>query len=74
VAKEMNKEKFRVTAIQEENFYLIRFPDHPTLFTQATHIREIEFMARDLINLMLDIPLEEIDIEIELIAPVALTL
>jgi predicted RNase H-like HicB family nuclease len=74
MAKEMKKELFRVTAVQESNFYLIRFPDHPNLFTQATHIREIEVMARDLINLMLGVPFEEIEIETELIAPVAATL
>lgn len=70
----MNKEKFRVSAIPEGKFYLIRFPDHPTLFTQATHIREIEVMAKDLINLMLEIPLEEIELEIEYKTPVAITL
>lgn len=70
----MKRELFRVTAIQEGKFYLIRFPDHPTLFTQATHIREIEVMAKDLINLMLDVPLEEIDLEIEFMSPIAITL
>ena len=70
----MKKELFRVTAVQEENFYVIRFPDHPNLFTQATHTREIEVMARDLINLMLGVPFDKIEIDTELIAPVAATL
>lgn len=70
----MKSEIFRVTAIQEGKFYLIGFPDYPALFTQATHIREIEVMAKDLINLMLEVPLEEIDLEIQFISPIAITL
>ncbi len=66
----MKREIFRVTAIQEGKFYLVRFPDHPDLFTQATHIREIEVMAKDLINLTLGLALEEIDLEIEFISTI----
>ncbi len=70
----MKREIFRVKAIKEGKFYSIRFPDYPTLFTQATHVREIELMARDVINLMLEVPLEEINLEVEFISPVAITL
>jgi predicted RNase H-like HicB family nuclease len=74
VAQEMIKKRVRARAVQEGNFYVVHFPDHPTLMTQATHIREIEVMAMDLINLRLEIPLDEIELEVEYISPVAITL
>jgi predicted RNase H-like HicB family nuclease len=74
VAQAMNKKIFHVTARQEGNYYLIRFPEHPQLFTQATHIREVEMMSRDVINLALEIPLEEIELNIEYLSNVAVTL
>jgi predicted RNase H-like HicB family nuclease len=70
----MNKKNFRVKVIKEGKFYLIRFPDHPSLYSQATHLREIELMARDVINLMLEIPLEDINLEIEFVSPAAITM
>lgn len=70
----MKRKLFRVTALEEGNFYLIRFPDHPDLFTQATHIREVEKMSKDLIYLMLGIPVEEIELKVEYISAAAITL
>lgn len=70
----MTRKLFRVTALEAGNFYLIRFPDYPDLFTQATHIGEIEKMSTDLINLMLEIPLEEIALKVEHISAAAITL
>ena len=70
----MKRKLFRATALEEGNFYLIRFPDHPDLFTQATHIREVEKMSKDLIYLMLDIPVEEIELKVEYISAAAITL
>ena len=70
----MKRKLFRATALEEGNFYLIRFPDHPDLFTQATHIREVEKMSKDLIYLMLGIPVEEIELKVEYISAAAITL
>ena len=70
----MKSETILITVTEDGNFYLINFPDYPNLFTQATHIREIERMAKDLVNLMLDIPLEAIEIRSEYLERFALTL
>jgi hypothetical protein len=74
VAQEMKSEIIHITVTRDGDFYLINFPDHPKLFTQATHIREIEPMAKDLVNLKLDIPLEAIEIRSEYLEQFALTL
>lgn len=54
----------RITVAPEDSFYLIHFPDYPELFTQATHPREIEKMARDLYGLVYEVPIEDIEIQI----------
>jgi predicted RNase H-like HicB family nuclease len=73
VAEDMNKQRFKIDVTEEGHFYLINFPDFPNLFTQATHLREIEIMAKDLVFLMMDIPLEAIVLDINFSIPVAIT-
>ena len=70
----MKSEIIDITVTHDGIFYLINFPDYPNLFTQATHIREIDRMAKDLLNLALDIPLEAIEIRSEFLERFALTL
>ena len=69
----MKSEIIDITVTEDGNFYLINFPDYPNLFTQATHIREIEHMAKDLVHLMRAIPLEAIEIRSEFLERFALT-
>ena len=70
----MKSKIIQITVTRDGNFYLINFPDYPNLFTQATHIREIEYMAKDLVNIRLNIPLEAIEIRSEFFERSSLTL
>jgi predicted RNase H-like HicB family nuclease len=64
VAKEMNTFRYSINIKNEGKFFIINFPEHPQLFTQATHPREIEAMAKDLIYLRLGTPIELIELEV----------
>lgn len=73
MVKVMSKQTFLATVAQQDNFYIINFPDYPQLFTQATHSREVDGMAKDLLHNALDIPLEDIEIDTKVISIEALT-
>jgi hypothetical protein len=73
VAQAMSKNLIKVSVSKSGTFFFITFPDHPNLFSQATHLREIETMAVDLIHCALDIPLSAIEVDISYPTDLVLT-
>jgi predicted RNase H-like HicB family nuclease len=58
------KKKFQVIAEYEEGGWALTFPGYPGAYSQGEDEVEVEFMAKDLIHEMLEIPLENIELEI----------
>jgi hypothetical protein len=54
---------YEVTVTREGRWWLVRIPELNAV-TQARRIPEAEFMARDLIALTLDVPIEEIAVNV----------
>lgn len=49
---------------QDDKFWLIYVPEVDR-WTQARHLREVDTMARDLVQVMTGVPLESIEMAIE---------
>lgn len=62
----MDKYFYHAIANIEGKFWIIKFPDHPDLTTQAKGFKELELMAKDLINLAHGIAIEDIELAITL--------
>jgi predicted RNase H-like HicB family nuclease len=60
----MIKTRFKANVKQDGVFWFIQISDHENLFTQAQNIDEIEPMAREVISLMLDIPVDSFELEL----------
>jgi hypothetical protein len=61
----VSKEKFKVLAKRSEGWWALTFPGRQGWFSQGKDEAEVEFMAKDLINLETGIPTSEIELEIE---------
>ena len=57
---------YHAIAHVEGKFWVIKFPDHPELITQAKGFKELELMAKDLINLAHEIPIDHIELAVTL--------
>ena len=58
------REKFEIYASQVDNYWAIQVKGHSNWYTQSNNQTEIEFMARDMISLMLDVPRDAFDVEV----------
>jgi predicted RNase H-like HicB family nuclease len=58
------KEKYRVTAEASDGGWALSFPEYPGAYSQGDSEEEVQFMAKDLIHEMLEVPLDEIELEI----------
>lgn len=61
----VSKEKFKVLAERSESWWALTFPGRKGWFSQGKDEAEVEFMAKDLINLEMGIPTSEIELEVE---------
>ena len=64
MVESMTNKTYAINVQPEGRFLLISFPDHPELYTQAEHPREIDLMAKDIIYLRHGIPVEQIELEV----------
>ena len=62
----MDKYCYHAIAYTEGKFWVIKFPDYPDLTTQAKGFKELELMAKDLINLAHEIPIDRIEFAVTL--------
>ena len=62
----MDKYFYHAIAYRDGKYWVINFPDHDELFTQAKGFKELELMSKDLINLVHEIPEENIELAITL--------
>jgi predicted RNase H-like HicB family nuclease len=58
------KVKFQVVAERCDGGWALTFPGYPGAYSQGESESEVIFMAKDLIHEMLDLPLEQIELEI----------
>jgi hypothetical protein len=59
------KALFKVVATPSEGWWALTFPGRQGWFSQGRDEAEVEFMAKDLVNFELGIPLDNIELEIE---------
>lgn len=59
----MIKTIYRANVTKDGAFWFIQLPSLENVFTQASNVDEIESMTRDVISLMLDIPVDAFDLE-----------
>jgi hypothetical protein len=60
------KKVFQVTATPDHGFWFLQFPGTTDFVSTALDIPNIEEMAKDLLNLATDVPIDEIELEITL--------
>lgn len=60
----MIKTCYKVNVTQDGALWFIQLPSHENIFTQARSVEEIEPMTRDVISLMLNIPKDSFEIEL----------
>jgi predicted RNase H-like HicB family nuclease len=60
----MTAERFEVIATPSEGWWCIEVPAVPGVASQGRSHEEVVFMAKDAIALILDIPADEIEVEI----------
>lgn len=58
------RRSFTVEVFKDEKYWIVQVVGNSNIFTQAKKFKDIEFMARDVISLMLDIPENSFDIVI----------
>ena len=57
--------RYRVTAERDGKFWLLRVPELPGVFTQVRRLEQAPDMIRDAIALMLNVPVETFDVDVE---------
>ena len=58
------KQRFKVEARRSEGWWALSLPGYQGAFSQGRDEAEIQFMAKDLIHVMLEIPLDDIELDI----------
>ena len=58
------KQRFKVVARRSEGWWALTFPGYQGAFSQGRDEAEVQFMAKDLIHVMLEIPLDDIELDI----------
>jgi predicted RNase H-like HicB family nuclease len=56
---------YRVKVEHGERWWIVSIPEVPGAYTQARQLREVEAMAREVVALMLEIPEDSFDLDIE---------
>ena len=59
----MIKTTYKANVTKDGAFWFIQLPSLENVFTQARSLNEIESMTRDVISLLLDIPVESFDLK-----------
>jgi len=59
------RRRFRVTAERDGKFWFLRVPELPGVFTQVRRLEQAPEMIRDVIALMLDVPADTFDVDVE---------
>jgi predicted RNase H-like HicB family nuclease len=62
----MAKEFFHAIAYRDGKYWVISFPDHQDLYTQAYTFKEVELMAKDVIHCAREIPISDIELAVTL--------
>jgi len=57
--------RYRVTAERDGKFWLLRVPELPGVFTQVRRLEQAPDMIRDGVALMLDVPGDSFDVDVE---------
>lgn len=57
--------RYRVTAERDGKFWFLRVPELPGVFTQVRRLEQAPEMVRDAIALMLDVPVETFDVDVQ---------
>jgi predicted RNase H-like HicB family nuclease len=57
--------RYRVTAERDGRFWLLRVPELPGVFTQVRRLEQAPEMVRDAIALMLDVPADTFEVDVE---------
>ncbi len=63
--KAAERPRYRVTAERDGKFWFLRVPDLPGIFTQVRRLEQAPEMIRDAIALMLDVPADTFDVNVE---------
>lgn len=61
----VSRTTYRVVAERSGDWWAISVPEIRGVFTQAKRLEQVEGMARDAVALMLDVPAESFDLELE---------
>lgn len=60
---------YRVEVEHGERWWIVSVPEVPGAHTQARHLREVEAMAREVVALMLEVPEDSFDLDVEIEIP-----
>lgn len=60
----MTVERFEVVATPSEGWWCIEAPAVPGVASQGRNHQEVVFMAKDAISLILDIPVDQIEVDV----------
>jgi len=60
----MTVERFEVVATPSEGWWCIEVPAVPGVASQGRNHQEVVFMAKDAISLILDIPVDQIEVDV----------
>lgn len=61
-----SRRSYKVEAVPEDGWYIVKVPEVDGALTQARNYTEIEVMARDVVALILDVPLDSFDLVLPL--------
>jgi len=59
------RRRYQVTAERDGKFWLLRVPELPGVFTQVRRLEQAPEMIRDVIALMLGVPTDTFDVDVE---------
>jgi len=59
------RDTYKVTATREGGWWTLEVPEIPGVFSQARRLDQTEYMARDAIALMLELPEDSFDVVVE---------
>ena len=60
---------YHVRVERGDRWWIVSIPEVPGAHTQARHLREVEAMARELVALMLEVPEDSFELDVEISIP-----